>query len=243
LISLSCGYKRETIVSTTYLIVSLVGDDTKMNALFFLAPCFSRLPVSMDLPRSRPAPALTVISVLFCCILALLPMFSTLADEVVGQAAEEAGQTRGGESDERVVIGWVEKVVVGKEDLHFHARMDPGRTASTLHAEEMSIRRRSGQEVVSFLLKDRYGHSHKFEKPLLRRIQLRDSRGNVREAPVVQLSLCIAGRYAEDEIILSDRSKLSHEMLIGRQTLEEHFLIDPSRTFSVEPSCPEDQRL
>ena len=41
----------------------------------------------------------------------------------------------------------------------------------------------------------------------------------------------------EEEIALADRSHLDYEMLVGRNFLAGNIIVDPSKTFTVEPSC------
>ena len=41
----------------------------------------------------------------------------------------------------------------------------------------------------------------------------------------------------EEEVALADRNHLDYEMLIGRSFLAGNVIVDPSKTFTIEPSC------
>lgn len=134
------------------------------------------------------------------------------------------------------VVGWLEKVRVERGNIVLQAKLEASRLTSIVHAEDIREGSKGENPTVRFKLKDRFGHTGTFEAPLVRKVRLKSVK-SVRELYVVQLGLCIAGRYLEDEVALSDRSQQDYEMVIGRQTLEGNFIIDPAATYSVDPGC------
>ena len=55
--------------------------------------------------------------------------------------------------------------------------------------------------------------------------------------PVVRMKLCIAGRWIEEEVNLSDRDEFNYSVLIGRNMLKKAKLaIDSAKTFTQDVS-------
>jgi hypothetical protein len=136
----------------------------------------------------------------------------------------------------RKVMGWTEKVSISGKDLSLHARLDTGRSFSSLYTGSITKVTIQDQEVVKFKIRDRYGKSAEIEAPLVRTMRLRGSQG-VRDSYVVQLGLCIGSTYLEDEISLSDISNSEQELVLGRQSLEGQIIVDPSISFTSKPEC------
>jgi len=152
-------------------------------------------------------------------------------------SALSAEQPNQAESTKKL-IGWTERISISDSKLVLYGQMEPARQSTTLHLPPGSIEPgKSSQDRVSFKLSDRFGASHTFSLPIVRRTRLRSPSGQSRQVYVVTLSFCIAGRYIEEEVILSERSNINNEMFVGRQTLEGLFIVDPSQQFTSDPAC------
>jgi len=137
----------------------------------------------------------------------------------------------------RLIVGWLEKVKIQKQDVVLHTRLDTGRSFSSIYSDSMKKIEKNGEEYIQFELNDRYGKHSTIEAPLVRTMSLRNHEGVSREAYVIQLGLCIGNYYMEDEVSFSSHPHLDQELILGRQSFEGQFIIDPSLSFTREPEC------
>ena len=104
---------------------------------------------------------------------------------------------------ERPVIGFIE--VVQLENFTVSAKIDTGADASSID--------------IGLAAKLRLG-------PVIQKTKVRSTNGKTRR-PVILVALKIAGKEINGLFNLSDRHKLKHKVLIGKNILKEGFMIDP----------------
>lgn len=138
------------------------------------------------------------------------------------------------------VVGWVEKVKIYPGELAVKAKVDSGAKTSSLNCQCYNFFKRDGKEWVKFTVVNEAGEATELEQPVIRIAQIKRHYGEKQERPVVKLGLCLANVYKETEFTLIDRSGLNYQVLVGRQFLEEDFLIDPGETFTRNPVCEVD---
>ncbi len=145
-------------------------------------------------------------------------------------------------ADNRVIAGWVEKVRLAASGDTVKAKLDTGATTSSINAVDIAIFRRDNEDWVRFTLKyENARHEPRaqpLERPLIRKIQIKEHAGENDRRAVVMLGFCFAGRWHEDQFSLVDRSKFVYPVLLGRRFLADATLIDPAATFITEPNCP-----
>ena len=61
---------------------------------------------------------------------------------------------------------------------------------------------------------------------------VRSSSGHAEERPLVHLPLILAGRPVTAEVTLSRRDEMGFRMLVGREALEQGFLVDPAHSYA-----------
>lgn len=154
------------------------------------------------------------------CLLLLSPM---LVDPV---AAKE-------------VVGWVEHVRVYPDDkvVTVKAKIDSGAKTSSLHCECITPKEHDGQPWVSFAVEGENGEVVRLEKPVHRVARIKQHGDESEERYVIKLGICLGDVYRDAEVTLVDRSGYNYPMLIGRNFLEDDFLIDPDGTFLNKPRC------
>ena len=135
------------------------------------------------------------------------------------------------------VLGWAEKVRVSPGGLILHAKLSPATDVLSINAQNMSAFKRSGKRYVRFEISDRYGNEQKLELPVLRKASIKRLTGKSQSRYVVELGLCLAGLYQEEEVTLVDRSSSEYDMIIGRDFLAGRVIVDPSSSFTAEPKC------
>ena len=142
-------------------------------------------------------------------------------------------------SQEKQVVGWLEKVRISPENLIFRAKLDTGAKHSSLNAQNIKRFEKNGVPWVGFTLTDRNGKQMRIQRPLLRnaKIKLRGKTEKTQDRPVVVLSICLDHIQKEVEVNLANRRNFNYQMLIGRSYLSGDFLVDPGKIFSKPPQC------
>jgi len=135
---------------------------------------------------------------------------------------------------ERVHIGLVEDVILLPWKIKLPARIDTGAALSSLDARDIKIEK----DMVSFKLPPRY-KSLQMTLPIVDQKNIRSADARERR-PVVELDLCIGPKRIRAQVTLNDRSRVRYPLLIGRNILEERFVIDCMKSNCAPPSCPEE---
>lgn len=134
---------------------------------------------------------------------------------------------------EKLTVGAVEDVILLPWKVTLPARIDTGAKTSSLDARDLRVR---DNEVV-FMLPDEYG-GLELRMPIIGWRVIKSSIGRDRR-PVVDMELCLGSRRFRTHVTLTDRSRVQYHFLVGRLALQDHFLVDVSRSRVFPPSCPE----
>jgi hypothetical protein len=135
---------------------------------------------------------------------------------------------------EKVHIGLVEDVILLPWKIKLPARIDTGAALSSLDARDIRIE----NNMVSFKLPPRY-KSLQITLPIVDQKSIRSADARERR-PVVELELCLGPKHFRALVTLNDRSRVRYPLLIGRNILEERFVIDCMKSNCAPPSCPEE---
>jgi len=137
-------------------------------------------------------------------------------------------------SDDKMVLGEVERVWIDPPGLSVEARIDTGASFSSLHGDNITRFERDGDDWVRFDIGS--GDDIKtLERPVkkfVRVYQQADRTGSRR--PVVELRLYLGNVKDTFEFTLADRSHLQHGAILGRNFLTDIALVDVGRKF-VQP--------
>ncbi|MDW3220416.1 MAG: RimK/LysX family protein [Acidimicrobiales bacterium] len=132
-----------------------------------------------------------------------------------------------------VVIGWREWIDL--PDLGVtgvKAKVDTGARTSALHA--IGLVEIDGGDRVRFEIRPRQRNRigmATVECDVVDRRRIRSSNGRTEIRPVIRTSLQLAGVTKTIELTLTNRDEMGFRMLIGRQALRRHFLVDPATSF------------
>jgi hypothetical protein len=151
-------------------------------------------------------------------------------------AGKEAKQPR-----ERIVMGWLESVVIEPWGVKLRAKLDTGAKTSAMHAQNMKRFKRNGKKWVRFTMdvyfkKTDETKEYTIERPMLREARVKDKKGNPDPRPVVSMEFCLDGVMYDAEFTLVDRSKHHYRVLLGRRFLKDVALVDPDATFLTKSS-------
>jgi len=136
------------------------------------------------------------------------------------------------------VIGWLEYVQIAPQGITMDAKIDTGADNSSLHADNIQMFDKSGEQWVRFNVENTRGEVARFELPVKRMAYIkRRGGGDPIARPVVNMGLCVGTRYKQADINLADRSNFEYRMLIGRSYLEDSFLVNVSKAHTADPQC------
>jgi hypothetical protein len=114
------------------------------------------------------------------------------------------------------------------------AKIDTGATTSSLHAFDVERFRRGGLRWVRFSIHPRLRSddaAQVVEAEVIEDRPIKSSNGQVEMRPVIQMDVQILDRVWTADVTLANRDEMGFRMLLGRQALRRHFLVDPSRSF------------
>ncbi|MFZ1249406.1 MAG: RimK/LysX family protein [Candidatus Saccharimonadales bacterium] len=112
------------------------------------------------------------------------------------------------------------------------AKIDTGAYSSTLHAENIRIVTENGVDVLKFevmpssKLKTYNNTKHSCEFKEFFMTQVSSSNGHSEMRYAIQTKIALDGVRFPAVLTLSDRSKMSHSLLIGRRLLRSRFLVN-----------------
>lgn len=140
---------------------------------------------------------------------------------------------------EKDIFGWVERVWVGESQLPLLAKLDTGADTSSIHAFGIRRYRSSTRQVwVEFrLTDDNDERTIRFKKKLVRYAYIKEHDGPSQKRPVVNLTFCLGDHRRTVEVSLADRSGFQYPVLLGRNALEGHIVVDPELQRTAEPVC------
>jgi len=138
----------------------------------------------------------------------------------------------------RTTIGWRENVeLLDFDNSLIKAKMDTGARTSSLHATHISESEDSGIKHITFRLKTSINNEkkYKFFKCELKEWRIvKNSGGDEEYRPVVKTKVKIGKKIMNIEITLTQRSRMSYDMLIGRTALRKKFLIDSGKSYTTK---------
>lgn len=137
------------------------------------------------------------------------------------------------ESLPSTLIGWQEWVALPAIDLPaVKAKVDTGALTSSLHAENIEFYHDKGAPYVKFEVhpiqrnKDIAVICH---APLVGKRAVKSSSGDAEKRPVIFTSIILGKQQWEIELNLTKRDYMGFRMLLGRNAMAGHIIIDPSK--------------
>jgi len=136
---------------------------------------------------------------------------------------------------EKPHLGWREWVYLPELGIGpVKAKVDTGARTSSLHAEDLRPVRRGGKPWLRFRV-----HPRQRSKaivvdalaPVVDERTVRSSSGATELRPVILTTVDIGRELWEIELTLTNRDIMGFRMLLGRQAIRSHFVVDPGRSF------------
>ncbi|RRJ85405.1 ATP-dependent zinc protease [Aestuariirhabdus litorea] len=135
----------------------------------------------------------------------------------------------------KMLVGAIEQCDLPEFEINgLHVRIDTGAQTSSLHVDNIEEFEQAGESWVRF---DIHPDIHKVESIVRREarvVALRkviSSNGTFQKRYLIDTRLCMGGEEWLIELTLTDRSGMSYLMLLGRQAMGDHMIVDPSREY------------
>lgn len=145
----------------------------------------------------------------------------------------------------RDICGWREIVSLPELGvLHIRAKVDTGARTSSLHATDIELFERGGEEWARFKIDAVEDHHQIVEAPRVAHRRITSSNGESQERLIIKTELAMGTQIFRAEFSLADRSDMLFPMLIGRTALRRRFLVDSAKSFLLpDPLTPKDSPL
>ncbi len=134
----------------------------------------------------------------------------------------------------KAIIGWREWCTLPELDLPgVLAKVDTGAKTSSLHAFDIRKSARD-PEWLDFSIHPVQRRRRPVIECSARCVDYRavtSSNGKSEDRPVIITTIQLGLRSFATEITLTNRDEMGFRMLIGRQTLSKHFIVDPALSY------------
>ncbi|WP_041419908.1 putative ATP-dependent zinc protease [Shewanella violacea] len=135
---------------------------------------------------------------------------------------------------DKKVIGPVAPIYIVETGLMFKTRIDTGAVESSLHALDLKVKNGVDDmqanigKMISFTTENEKGISHRVEAKIVETSWIRNAQGSEIRY-MVELNVGEPGEEYKIKVNLRDRSKMRYKLLIGRNWLQDHYLVDVER--------------
>jgi hypothetical protein len=141
--------------------------------------------------------------------------------------------------DRPLLIGWKEFADFPEWCLRrVKVKVDTGARTSALGADDFRVRPAADGtgELIEMRLRLYRYRPHlvtEFHLPVVRRVRVRNSGGQVEERPVIETLLALGPVRKRVTFTVTRRPHMLVPVLLGRAALADDFLVDPGRKFIV----------
>lgn len=137
--------------------------------------------------------------------------------------------------DSMIVVGTSENVYIPSSDITLKAKIDTGATTTSIHALNIKEFERDGNKWIKFDLEDKDGKLINKTLPLHRIVKIKRHGAKNQKRYVVRMKLNLANVSQLIDVSLTNRSKFTYPVLIGKNYLYGLFLVDVSKEYITKP--------
>lgn len=141
------------------------------------------------------------------------------------------------QNEQKMLVGALEYCDLPELDLFkVQMRVDTGATTSSLHVDNIQEFEEDGKRWVSF---DIHPDIHNVDTVVSKTLRLKgkkvvkSSTANTEKRIVIKTPIRMNEREWLIKLTLTDRSSMKNLMLLGREAMKLHILVDPSQEFLV----------
>lgn len=148
---------------------------------------------------------------------------------VMSTTSLACGEPEAGEAD-LPVFGYIEDIAVRALDREMRAKIDSGATTTSIDARDIEEFEKDDEEWVRFTVAERESdEAVTLERPVSRTVKIKRHGRDSQKRYVVELALCLGDKWVTEEVSLTSREQFSYGLLVGRNHMAGHLLIDPSK--------------
>lgn len=136
---------------------------------------------------------------------------------------------------QKPIIGAKAKIHIKEADLTYKARIDTGAVENSLHAYNLHVENEDLQtkdnnigKLITFTTNNEKGQTVTLTRPIVETSLIRNAQGSEIRY-MVDLTLGEPDHEYSVRVNLKDRSKMKQKLLIGRNWLNGHYLVDVSK--------------
>lgn len=135
---------------------------------------------------------------------------------------------------DKEVIGSIEWLYMNPPGRHYRARVDSGAETSSLSAQDIEEFERDGKDWVRFTFQhDSEDEPVAIELPIVRTALIRQVASDEAERRVVvEMDIRLGDRLQSTEFTLTDRSRMTYPVLLGRAFLMDLYVVDVARSYT-----------
>ncbi len=137
---------------------------------------------------------------------------------------------------QKEIIGRREYVAIPEFELReIEAKVDTGAYNGAIHVSLVNEFEHEGKRWIRFIILDDAHPEFKnkvYETDLFDERRVRSSNGEVQHRYAVPVTIVLRGQELKATLGLSNRKDLKCPILLGRKIIKNHFIIDPSKTFT-----------
>ncbi len=137
-------------------------------------------------------------------------------------------------SNAKVIIGRVEPVRLTPSNKVLNARIDTGATTTSLNALDIQVYTQDSREFIRFRIDDN-SSSPRISTPIFKWVKIKRHEQEPQRRPVIKMRITLGDVEQVTEITLTDRTKFSYPLLIGRNYLRNNYIVDVSKKQTSSP--------
>ena len=130
------------------------------------------------------------------------------------------------------IIGATADMSVEGTGIHYIARIDTGAGRTSLNAKDIVVEASNGEnmhhdvgKMVSFTTENAQGQSKRLTAKIVGINKVTNSQG-VERRYIIKLNITYHGETRKVRVNLRDRSSMEYKLLIGRDWLKGHYMVD-----------------
>lgn len=137
-------------------------------------------------------------------------------------------------TENKILIGGREVIYFPELGLSLRAKIDTGAKTSSLHATDIKVFKKNGQQWINFTtLNEAEGKtsSVECELPVYDHRKVRSSNGQAHWRYVIETHIKL-GKFKEKiQLTLAERTQMQYPMLLGRSAMVKHLLVAPGEAY------------
>lgn len=139
---------------------------------------------------------------------------------------------------EKQIIGWEESIALPELKIDsIKAKVDSGSSENTLHAYNLIIKSKDGQDYAKFIVHPLQESSEEAVRCECKIVKYQEVEGKnciLEKRPVIVTPIQLGDKRWDMELTLTNRDDAGFRMSLGRDGIQTHFLVDTSKSFEGE---------